>query len=139
MFGCPFTGLWLTCWPEQTKQTSHQCSGSGSFKVVAPYQRRSGAATPGWWPWTGTQTPSSGTPTSDPSGQTWRRCPIMFGSNKLSSSITNMRFFVSGANMFMFNCLVSNDHGKFNFMKKKLFLGTVLLKRLYSPPVTHRS
>ena len=59
----------------------------------------------------------------------------MFGSNKLSS-ITNMRFFVSGADMF--NCLVSNDHGKINFMKKKLFLGTVFSKKgLYFPPVTH--
>ena len=59
-------------------------SGSKRFKIVAPYQRQNRAATPGWWQWTGTQTPSSGTPTSDPSGQTWKRCPIMFGSNKLS-------------------------------------------------------
>ena len=38
----------------------------------------------------------------------------------------------------MFNCLVSNDPGKINFMKKKLFLGTVFSKKeLYFPPVTH--
>ena len=48
-------------------------SGSKRFKMVAPHQRQNRAATPGWWPWTGTQTPSSGTPTSDPSGQTSER------------------------------------------------------------------
>ena len=91
-----------------------------------PHQRRSGAATPGWWPWTGTLTPSSGTPTSDPSGQTWRRCPIMFGSNKLSVEPTCSTAWLA---MIMERSTLSTN----------FFWELYSQRKLHFPPVTHRS